>query len=105
MYAGRIVEQCGVHELFDHPAHHYTEGLLRSRPQLDQVRDRLAGIAGTAPNPSDAPVAGCPFRPRCDRGRREPRCRDVEPELAEVRDGHLAACHFPVRQSSSEDAS
>jgi oligopeptide/dipeptide ABC transporter ATP-binding protein len=95
MYAGRIVEECDVHELFDRPAHHYTEALLESRPQIGDRRDRLAGISGTAPNPSDSPLPGCPFRPRCPRGRTEERCRDVDPELVEVRPGHVAACHFP----------
>ena len=96
MYAGRIVEQCDVHELFDHPAHHYTQALLDSRPQIGDRRDRLAGISGTAPNPSDSPLPGCPFRPRCPRGRTEERCRDVDPELVEVRPGHAAACHYPL---------
>jgi oligopeptide/dipeptide ABC transporter ATP-binding protein len=96
MYAGRIVEQCDVHELFDHPAHHYTQALLDSRPQIGDRRDRLASISGTAPNPGDSPLPGCPFRPRCPRGRAEERCRDVDPELVEVRPGHAAACHFPL---------
>jgi oligopeptide/dipeptide ABC transporter ATP-binding protein len=96
MYAGRVVEQCSVDELFDEPAHHYTQALLDSRPQVGERRDRLSGISGTAPNPSDAPIPGCPFRPRCPRGRTEERCRDVEPELVEVRPGHRAACHFPL---------
>jgi oligopeptide/dipeptide ABC transporter ATP-binding protein len=96
MYAGRIVEQCDVHELFDHPAHHYTRALLDSRPQIGERRDRLSGISGTAPNPSDSPLPGCPFRPRCPRGRTEERCRDVDPELVEVRPVHAAACHYPL---------
>jgi oligopeptide/dipeptide ABC transporter ATP-binding protein len=95
MYAGRIVEQCDVHELFDHPAHHYTKALLESRPQIGDRRERLSGIAGTAPNPGDTPLPGCPFRPRCPRGANEDRCRDVDPALVEVRPAHLAACHYP----------
>jgi len=104
MYAGRIVEQCDVHELFDHPAHHYTRALLDSRPQIGDLRDRLAGISGTAPNPSDSPLPGCPFRPRCPRGRTEERCRDVDPELVELRPGHAAACHFPLVGGGRETA-
>jgi peptide/nickel transport system ATP-binding protein len=102
MYAGRIVEQCDVHELFDHPAHHYTRALLDSRPQIGDRRDRLSAISGTAPNPSDSPLPGCPFRPRCPRGRTEDRCRDVDPELVEVRPGHAAACHYPLVAGGSE---
>jgi oligopeptide/dipeptide ABC transporter ATP-binding protein len=96
MYAGRIVEKCDVYELFDHPAHHYTKGLLASRPQIGDVRERLAGISGTAPNPNEGPFVGCPFRTRCERGRDDDRCRNVEPQLVEVRPGHTAACHYPL---------
>jgi oligopeptide/dipeptide ABC transporter ATP-binding protein len=82
--------------LFDRAAHHYTRGLLASRPQLDESRERLVGIPGSPPNPGGERPAGCPFRPRCERGRDEPRCRDDEPLLVEVRRGHWAACHFPA---------
>ena len=95
MYAGRIVEQCDVMELFDHPAHRYTIALLRSRPQIGEVRERLTGISGTAPNPIEARAPGCSFQPRCERGASESLCAEQEPALVEIRPGHLAACHFP----------
>jgi oligopeptide/dipeptide ABC transporter ATP-binding protein len=96
MYAGTVVEQCEVDELFDHPAHHYTIGLLHSRPQLVEDQERLTGISGSPPNPGDERVPGCPFQPRCERGRDEVRCRDERPLLVETSPAHWAACHFPV---------
>jgi len=64
MYAGRIIESAGADDLFTHPAHPYTQGLLRSTPSLDVVEERLASIEGTPPSLL-APPPGCPFRPRC----------------------------------------
>lgn len=98
-YAGRIVEQSDVVELFDRPAHHYTIGLLRSRPQVGEVRTRLTGISGTAPSPAAAREPGCSFQARCQRGRSEPLCGQQEPALVEIRPGHLSACHFPAEGS------
>lgn len=64
MYAGRIVETGAVEAIFDHPAHPYTQGLLRSTPDIDEVTDRLIAIDGAPPSLLDPP-AGCAFRPRC----------------------------------------
>jgi oligopeptide/dipeptide ABC transporter ATP-binding protein len=62
MYAGRVVERTTVHELFDHPTHPYTQGLLHSIPRHGQTR--LIPIAGSPPNML-RPPSGCAFRTRC----------------------------------------
>ncbi len=64
MYAGRIVEQSPVGVLFERARHPYTEGLLRSMPEIDHDKVRLETIEGTVPHPRDWPT-GCRFAPRC----------------------------------------
>lgn len=89
MYAGRIVEQAGTKYLFAEPLHPYTRGLMASVPRPgEEGRTRLRTIAGTVPRLQDLP-AGCKFAPRCDI--KTTRC-EVEPELVEVRPGHLVRC-------------
>jgi len=89
MYAGRIVERAPVEALFADPQHPYTIGLLGSIPKLHLEQERLSVIEGQVPNPL-APVAGCPFHPRCPFA--EEQCRRAVPPLADVRKGHEAAC-------------
>ncbi len=89
MYAGRIVEQAGTKDLFADPLHPYTRGLMASVPRPgEEGRTRLRTIAGTVPRLHELP-AGCKFAPRCDI--KTTRC-EVEPELVEVRPGHLVRC-------------
>jgi oligopeptide/dipeptide ABC transporter ATP-binding protein len=64
MYAGRIVEHTPVNDLFAHPLHPYTQGLLRCTPRLFEGKERLEVIPGSVPDPSRMP-AGCRFHPRC----------------------------------------
>lgn len=64
MYAGEIVEESEVHELFENPKHPYTKGLLESLPDVDEDREYLSSIKGTVPSPSEMPE-GCRFAPRC----------------------------------------
>ncbi|PWJ48136.1 peptide/nickel transport system ATP-binding protein [Quadrisphaera granulorum] len=91
MYAGRIVEEAPVHDLFASPVMPYTVGLLRSMPTLGAHRGaRLVPLVGRPPAPGSLD-AGCPFAPRCPAA--EDRCRTSEPPLALVPEvGHAAAC-------------
>ena len=94
MYAGKIVEQGDVEDIFYAPAHPYTLGLLRSMPRLDaEDQGRLVPIPGTPADPLHRP-AGCPFAPRC--GRCLERCRREAPPMAELGGGHWAACWLPA---------
>jgi oligopeptide/dipeptide ABC transporter ATP-binding protein len=98
MYLGRIVETAGTDDLFAHPRHPYTAGLLRSMPRVDMDIDHLTPIEGTVPSLAELP-AGCAFHPRC--GRASGYCAQVPPDLAaadavaalagEAR--HRVACH------------
>ena len=92
MYASRIVETATVEELFDHPSHPYTQGLLRSVPKLGAPAGRLGTIPGSVPGPGNFP-SGCKFHNRCPSMQGDPKCRDVEPDLREIAPGHWAACH------------
>jgi len=88
MYAGRIVEQASVAELFAAPKHPYTLGLFKSLPSLAQGRQRLKPIRGNVPAATDFPP-GCPFHPRC------PYAMDVcktLPPVASVGPDHRAMC-------------
>jgi oligopeptide/dipeptide ABC transporter ATP-binding protein len=88
MYAGRVVEEADVLELFERPRHPYTAGLLRSRPRLDQPDGRLVPIEGSVPDALHQP-SGCAFHPRCPLA--EARCQREEPPLTQ--DGnHRFAC-------------
>jgi oligopeptide/dipeptide ABC transporter ATP-binding protein len=93
MYAGVIVEQAEVGELFDSPLHPYTQGLIGSIPVLGKIKDRLDVIPGTVPNLIDPP-AGCRFAPRCAARAKYGLkiCNEVEPTLEEVKPGHVVRC-------------
>ncbi len=88
MYAGEIVEQASVDELFAHPRHPYTQGLLRSIPRADQVRGKLTSLPGAPPDMA-RPLPGCRFRARCSVAR--PGC-ETHPQLIDVVPGHSARC-------------
>jgi oligopeptide/dipeptide ABC transporter ATP-binding protein len=90
MYAGRIIERGAAREIYAHPRHPYTIGLLRSVPRLDQPRkERLDPIEGQPPDLATLPP-GCPFRERCRYA--IDKCAEEFPPFAEVGDGHLSAC-------------
>jgi peptide/nickel transport system ATP-binding protein len=94
MYAGKIIESAPVIELFKHPLHPYTQGLLRSVPRLDSdrkaERGRLETIDGTVPNLADLPV-GCAFEPRCSHS--QPICKETaRMHLTTPSDGHDVRC-------------
>ncbi len=89
MYAGKIVEEAEVTELFKHAKHPYTSGLLQSKPVIVRDEDRLKSIPGQVPNPLHMP-AGCYFHPRCEFA--TDKCRESRPLLKEVCKGHKTAC-------------
>jgi oligopeptide/dipeptide ABC transporter ATP-binding protein len=93
MYAGEVVEQAEVNDLFAQPLHPYTQGLIGSIPVLGQIKERLAVIPGSVPNLVNLPP-GCRFAPRC--AAREKFglviCTDVKPELKEAAQDHQVRC-------------
>ena len=93
MYLGRLVEKCEADEIYSHPQHPYTIGLLDSVPIPDPVIARQkesVGLEGDLPSPI-APPAGCRFHTRCPYA--EERCRQEVPELLDCAPGHFVACH------------
>ena len=100
MYLGRIVEQAGVHALFEDPKHPYTQGLLRSVPRIGKGNtERLASIPGSVPDPFTT-LRGCPMHPRCERCIKGVCDTGSPPPSVEVASGHHVACHL---YGSSED--
>jgi len=93
MYAGRIVEEGSVEQLFSEPRHPYTRGLFDAIPRLDGGRERLIPIPGTVPNPKHLPE-GCSFSPRCPRAVEA--CRSEPPPLVSLDGGRKLACVRPV---------
>ena len=95
MYTGRIVETASVAVLFKAPAHPYSAGLMRSRPDLTQERQRLETIQGTVPAPHQMPT-GCRFAPRCWLA--DHLCEAAQPGLCSLAPEHFAACIHPLTQ-------
>jgi peptide/nickel transport system ATP-binding protein len=99
MYAGQIVEQAPVLELFDHPEHPYTEALLGALPQIAGEgirRGRLTAIPGRPPDLIDPPEA-CRFAARCKYAGGDA-CTTHVPELREIRPGHLVRSEHPASE-------
>ncbi|HER43888.1 MAG TPA: ABC transporter ATP-binding protein [Candidatus Eisenbacteria bacterium] len=94
MYAGAVVEESPVRDLFASPAHPYTKGLIDSLPKLGQYLDRLPMIPGTVPDPIDLPP-GCRFSDRCPR--RFEKCA-AEPPLFDLAGGRRARCWLRERE-------
>ncbi len=97
MYLGKLVEVGPVEEVFEHPAHPYTAGLLAAIPEPDPTVAQAARPAVEGELPSAAsPPSGCRFRTRCPRSRDI--CAEVEPAARSFGvPGHTAACHFPLQ--------
>jgi peptide/nickel transport system ATP-binding protein len=94
MYAGKVVEEASVADLFGSPRHPYTQGLIRSIPRIDTAatqKKRLETIGGVVPSLLDPPV-GCRFAARCPHA--QPECIAATPPLQHVKAGHSAACIF-----------
>jgi len=95
MYAGKIVERAETEKLYAHPAHPYTEGLIKSVPRMDttQKGKRLFSIEGQPPNVIDLPPC-CPFHPRCHKAMEV--CRHAYPPLRHLGEGHEVSCWLYV---------
>jgi oligopeptide transport system ATP-binding protein len=99
MYAGRIIEEADVFELYRKPCHPYTLGLLESIPRLDLKGYELNTIKGLPPNLLNIPP-GCPFNPRCPMA--QDICREVVPPLMPLTSGRASACHFAEELDSRD---
>ena len=98
MYAGRVIEEAPVDELFANPRHPYTQGLIRSIPRIDRAatqKKRLEAIPGVVPSLLNPPP-GCRFAPRCRFAM--PTCREAVPPLRDVGGGHKVACVLVSRR-------
>ncbi len=89
MYAGRVMEEGPVQDIFDAPAHPYTRALLQSMPGQTAGRQRLIEIRGASPNPANPPT-GCPFHPRCDLA--DAKCARDTPAFTAIAPARHAAC-------------
>jgi peptide/nickel transport system ATP-binding protein/oligopeptide transport system ATP-binding protein len=91
MYAGSIVEEASVEEIFEHPQHPYSQGLWGAIPHVDEEKKTLAVIPGMVPDLS-SPPPGCKFHPRC-RFRFDP-CDKLPPPFFQVSPGHFVSCYL-----------
>jgi len=97
MYLGKLVEMGPASEVYERPAHPYTQGLLDAVPvpEVERVKaERQIRVTGELPS-AVHPPSGCRFRTRCPRA--QERCSVEEPGLSEYEKGHVAACHFPLQ--------
>jgi peptide/nickel transport system ATP-binding protein len=95
MYAGKIVESGAVREVFAHPVHEYTRGLLGSIPDRTRKGKPLANIPGKVPSLEEGRPAGCPFNPRCSKAQEQPltaQCRNSFPAETDLGNGHRVYC-------------
>ena len=88
LYCGEVMEEADVDEIFEHPLHPYTQGLMSTLPKFDQP-GTLPTIPGTVP-PSGRYPSGCVFAPRCPHA--TDRCRAEKPGRCEAQDGHFVRC-------------
>jgi oligopeptide/dipeptide ABC transporter ATP-binding protein len=103
MYAGRVVEYCGINQGFAESRHPYTHSLLRGIPRLDtSPGEALKAIEGQPPNMATLP-SGCAFRPRCFLGSERADCAEGRPDLQTTDDaGHFSACYHWRELSQGE---
>jgi oligopeptide/dipeptide ABC transporter ATP-binding protein len=104
MYAGQVVEEANVADIFDYPFHPYTQGLLKSMPRIgdrpEDGKQRLIEIPGIVPVLTEL-IDGCKFAERCPHA--FDICRRIQPQLVAIADGHQARCwlkQYPERRKS-----
>ena len=97
MYGGRIMERGTRHEIFYHPAHPYTKGLLRSVPNVESPRERLIPIEGSPPDLLNAPK-GCPFVKRCPEAMKI--CLTQRPEESAITQTHKYSCWLEAKNNA-----
>jgi peptide/nickel transport system ATP-binding protein len=103
MYLGKLVELGTGDDIYHHPAHPYTEALIKTIPLPDPTAEKAkddVGIRGELPSPV-FPPSGCRFRTRCPRA--QELCAEQEPALRSFGPGHRAACHFPLQTPLEDD--
>jgi oligopeptide/dipeptide ABC transporter ATP-binding protein len=102
MYAGRIIEEASAVDLFAHPLHPYTQGLIASVPVLGQVKDQLDTIPGSVPNLINLPP-GCRFASRCQARLSAglSMCTECEPELSPAFENHKVRCWLYSKPNTS----
>ena len=105
MYAGRIIEQGTLEEIFNHTKHPYTEGLFNSLPDIENRTAKLQPIPGLMPNPTQLPK-GCAFAPRCAYAK--PECMDTPQKIHSFSDTHKVMCmayedpEFSIRRGRND---
>ena len=100
MYGGHICERGTADEIFYNPRHEYTKGLLRSIPNVNNMKEKLIPIAGTPRNVLNLPK-GCAFCARCDEAMKI--CLEQQPEELTINENHKAACWMNVRRMLEEE--
>ena len=100
MYAGQVVEEGGVMEIFKNPSHPYTKGLLKSKPIITERKEELYSIPGQVPNPVGIPDS-CYFSERCEYCK--PECKNTIPHLRLIEDNHKVACWLYEENASKEE--
>lgn len=99
MYAGRIVEQGTAEDIFYHPSHPYTIGLMASKPVVNVKVDRLFSIPGNVPNPVNMPNY-CYFRDRCNK--RISECDGQYPSIRKISDTHFTSCYLYKEENNGK---
>lgn len=100
MYAGRVIEQGTVSEIFHNPMHPYTVGLQKSKPTMDSDSDKLFTIPGNVPHPLTMP-SHCYFKERCTRCTEK--CSGDYPGFIKVSPTHYVACHLYSEVNENEE--
>ncbi len=100
MYAGRVIEQGTVREIFHNPMHPYTQGLQKSKPTLDSDSDTLFNIPGNVPNPINMP-SHCYFKERCSQC--TAKCSGEYPGMIQVSPTHYVACHLYTEKEENNN--